>query len=369
MMKPYSNRLAAALAAVFFLSATLPAMSNQGPKPVVVTPTVDERIAFYSQKLKKHPTLFAVYPQLAAAYLDKARATNDVKWLQLAEANLHKSMQIQPNFEAYKIFAALYDYRHRFTEARKWGEKAEAADPTDTQVKALLVEADLGLGDMDTAMKRLPPLDSAPPDFFTAVAMATVLKAQQRYDEARVAYLKAEQFALEQYVTYLAVWARTNAAGMLIDSQQAAMALPDLEAASTMQKDNRELRRHWAEYYSAQGETARALEIVEALIKEAPHPSYHRQAHVLARKLGDAKAAQHHFAAAEKSYRLALKAKEIYPLGALAQLYCDADTRLDEALALARRNFSYKKDKEATDVLACVNSKMEQNKMEQKKKT
>ena len=359
-MKPCSNRFVFAFTAVFFL---LPTFAVQGLQEARI-PTVDERIDFYSKKLEKHPTLFAVYPLLAAAYLDKARATNDMKWLQLAETNLKKSHNLQPNFEASKIYTALYAYRHRFMEARQWGERAAPANPEDTQVKALLVEADLGLGEMDQAIKRLPPLDSIPRDFYTAVAMANVLKEKQHYTQARELYLKAEKFALEQNVTYLAVWARTNAAGMLIDAKQAVQALPDLEAATKMQKDNLELRRHWAEYYAAQGETAKALEIIEALLKELPHPAYHHQAYLLAQKLGDRKSSRRHFTAAEKGYRAPIKAEEIFTLGSLAQLYCDAGTRLDEAQALARRNLEYKRDKEATDTLACVENKINKKKEE-----
>lgn len=70
-----------------------------------------------------------------------------------------------------------------------------------------------------------------------------------------------------------------------------------------------------------------------------------------------------HFTVAEKGYRVPIKAKEIFTLGSLAQLYCDAGTRLDEALALARRNLEYKKDREATDTLACVDDKIKRKRI------
>lgn len=354
-MKHDSGRKLAALVAVFYILFSLSSVAAQAGKP---QPTVDERITFFVNKLEKHPTLFAVYPQLAAAYLDKARATHDTKWLKLAEENLDKSIRIQPNFDASKIYAALHAYRHYFAEARKYGAEAASALPEDPEVTALLVEADLGLGDIEQAEKRLPKLDSVPPDFHTAAAMANVLKAKHQYLEAREIFIKAEALALSQRVNILAVWSRTNAAGMLIDSNQAAKALPDLELANALQKDNVDLRRHWAEYYAALGEPGKALAIMEQLLKETPHPAFHHQAYLLSKKMGKRQVAKQHFAAAEKGYLKPIEEKEIFTLGSLAQLYCDAGTKLDEALVLARRNLEYKRDGEAVDAMTCVNDKI-----------
>ena len=354
MIKLDSTRIAAACVAMLGFLTPLTGQSAPEAPP---EPAVDQRIDYYNQKLVKHPTLFAVYVQLAAAYMEKARATNDPQWLKLAETNLEKSLKIQSNFEALKGMTALYDFRHRFAEALRWAERTKPG-PEETDVIALMVEARLGLGETEIAAQLLPPLDSQPKEFYTAASMAAVLKAQGRYNEAHAMFLKAEQFALAQKITSVAVWARTNAAGMLIDSGQAAKALPDLEAATAMQKDNPELRLHWAEYHEALDEPAKAYEILEALTKESAHPAYHHRAYKLARKLGDKAAAKRHLAAAEQNYRLPLKAKEIYTLGSLAQLYCDAGTRLNEALKLAQRNLEYKRDKEATDALACVQGKL-----------
>ena len=341
--------------ALFGAIAPLTALGVPPPPP---EPTVNQRITYYQRKLEKHPTLFAVYALLAAAYVDKARITGEPQWLRLAETNLEKSLKIQPNFDAYKGMAALYGFRHRFAEALRWAERTQPNEE-NTDITAIMVEARLGLGEIDQAEKLLPPWDANPKDFYTAASMAAVLKEKKLYNEARAAYIKAERFALEQKATSIAVWARTNAAGMLIDSGQADRALPDLEAATVMQKDNPVLRLHWAEYREALGESTRAYEILKTLAKETPHPAYSHRAYRLALKLDDPAAAKKYFTAAEQNYRRSLKEKEIYALGSLAQLYCDAGTRLDEALQLAQRNIKkYKRDKEATDTLACVESKL-----------
>lgn len=330
----------------------LPASAMAAPVPSIL----DQRIGYYERKLQKHPTLFVVHALLAAEYVEKTRVTGDPLWLRKAQASLERSLKIQPSFDGHKGMASLQNFRHRFAEALIWAQRTYP-QRDNTDITALMVDAHLGLGEVDQAEQLLPPLDSVPADFYTAAAMAAVLKVQARYDQARLAYLKAEEFALEQKVVPVAVWARTNAAGMLIDSGRAEQALADLELASARNKDDPELRLHWAEYHQARGDHRQALTILEALVKDAPRPSFHHRAYRVARELGDRAAAKRHFAAAERGYRRVLDAGEIYTLGSLAQLYCDAGVRLSEARRLAQRNLTYKRDKEATDTMACLASK------------
>ena len=303
-------------------------------------------------------TLFVVYTQLAAAYLDKAREDLNPKWLKLAEQNLEKSQKIYSNFDAYKGLEVLNAYRHHFAEARRWGEIAYKIAPDDYEVLAVLVEADLGLGDIDAAIKRLPPLTSEPQQFHIAVAMANVYKARHQYAEARKLFLIAEQFAKVQGYPYLELWSRTNAAGMLIDSGQPQAARADLEAATKMRKGDSILRLHWSEYHEGIGEPEKALGILESMLEDANHPSFHYRAYQLSKELGYAEKAKAHFAAAEKGYLLPLAQGEIYTLGSLALLYCAADTNLNKALELAQRNLKFKRDDEAQDALKCVKEKL-----------
>ena len=346
-------------ASIAFGIANLNVNAHAAPHVVPVPePTIDQRIDFYRKKLEQHPTLFVVYTQLAAAYLDKAREDLNPKWVKLAEQNLEKSQKIYSNFDAYKGLEVLNAYRHQFAEARRWGEIAYKISSEDYEVLAVLVEADLGLGDIPAAIKRLPPLGSEPQQFHIAVAMANVYKARHQYAEARKLFLLAEQLASVQGYRYLTVWARTNAAGMLIDSGQPQAALPDLQAATKIRKGDSILRLHWSEYHAGIGEPQKALGILESMLENANHPGFHYRAYLLAKELGYADKAKAHYAAAEKGYLLPLEQGEIYTLGSLAQLYCDADVNLQKALGLAQRNLEYKRDEEAQDALTCVKDKL-----------
>lgn len=351
------NNLVASCAAIVF-GVTLLSQNAHAQAPAIAEPTIDQRIEFYSKKLEQHPTLFVVYTQLATAYLDKAREDLDPKWLKLAEQSLEKSLKIYPNFDAYKGMEVLNAYRHHFAEARLWGEPAYQMVNDDYEVLAVLVEADLGLNEIEKAIKRLPPLNTESEHFHIVVAMANIHKARQEYDDARKKFLRAEQLARGRGYPYLALWARTNAAGMLIDSGRAKEARADLDAATAIRKGDSILRLHWSEYHEGIGEPEKALSIMESMLEDANHPSFHYRAYKLSKKLGYAEKAKAHFDAAEKGYLLPLEQGEIYSLGSLALLYCAADTNLDKALQLAQRNLEFKRDDEAQEALKCVKEKL-----------
>lgn len=356
MFRPLLARLLV-FSLLFGLGTSLSCLAQVGVKPEPEV-SIEQRIDFYTKKLQQHPTLFVVHTQLAAAYLDKARENLDPKWLKLAEQSLEKSLKIYPSFDGYKGMLALNAYRHRFADARKWGEQAHKTFPDDIEVIALLAEADLGLNEIAEAEKRIQPYSSNPEHFHIFTTQAMILKTKQQWDAAREKFMQAEQIAKVQGYPIAAVWARTNAAGMLIDSGRAKEARADLEAATAMRKGDTILRLHWAEYHEGVGELHKALSIVESMLEDADHPSFHARAYRLSLALGKKDAAKAHFDAAERGYLAPLDAGEIYSLGSLAQLYCDANVHLDKALAYAQRNLEFKRDDEAQEALKCVQDKL-----------
>lgn len=351
----HARLLACALLLGLCITPSIFAQVGAKPEPEV---SIEQRINFYTKKLQQHPTLFVVHAQLAATYLDKARESLDPKWLKLAEQSLEKSLKIYPSFDGYKGMLAFNAYRHRFAEARKWGEQAHKTFPEDIEVIALLIEADLGLNEIKVADQRLQPLLNLPEHFHILTSQALILKAKEQWDAAREKFLRAEQIANAQGFPVAAVWARTNAAGMLIDSGRAKEARVDLDAATAIRKGDAILRLHWAEYHDGLDEPAKALTILESMLEDAPHPSFHFFAYRMAQKLGDTKKAKAHYAAAEKGYLLPLEAGEIYSLGSLANLYCEADVNLQQALEYAQRNLQFKRDDEAQEALRCVQQKL-----------
>ncbi len=353
--------LTCAVAALSWLVCSALAASENPHDP-------DARIRFYEQKLAEHPRLFAGFAELGAAYLDKARETHDVTWTRKARQALERSLEIQPNLNALATMASLCNFLHRFECALEHAEHAVKARPDDPRILSLQVEANLGLGRLDDAARLL---DGGSPeggqrrgdDVVVSAARGRWLAEQQRYDEARDAFTTAAARARAAKATDLAIWAETNAAGMLLDSGRPEPALAHLESASALPAGERSiqnvLRIHWAEYHALAGEPERALAEYQALLAEQQDPELFRRAFVLARTLGRPDRAKQLFSAGERAAERIREAGEIFALETQARLYADAGVELDRAEQLARRNLEHKLDHSARETLAYVRSRRE----------
>ncbi|MCH8243139.1 MAG: tetratricopeptide repeat protein, partial [Planctomycetes bacterium] len=266
-----------------------------------------------------------MYAQLAEAYLQKARDTHDPTLLRKARKNLRRSIEIQPNFHAFKIFTALCNFSHRFEEALVWGARAAEGSPGDTAVTAMLVEASLGLGRYAAAKKLLPPNGAEPPDFYAAFSQARWLASQDRVDQAVDAFRKAARFARADHDRELVAYCWVSAAGILLDAGKPDRAREHLVKASTLDPCNVELQIHKAELLEADGQISEALLLYAKVIAISNNAEVHARAFALAKRLGEDLRAQKHFKAAEDGFLKALQAGEVYTLGALARLYDAAD--------------------------------------------
>jgi thioredoxin-like negative regulator of GroEL len=317
-----------------------------------LAPSTDERIEYYSQVITSDPNHYPSHALIGQAYFDKARETGDPQWLSKARAALKRSNDLQPNFEALRGMAAVSNHSHRFEEALRWAALAAQASPEDTLITAMRVEAHLGLGEADEARKLLPPSEPPPDDFYLAASLAQWLAAEGRSEEAASLFLAASKTAGSQNQQALATWALVSAAGVWLDGGQLERGRPLLSAAAKQAPADRFLRIHQAELAEAENRPEAALEIYEQLLREKSDAELHGRAFLLARQLMKDSVAQNHFEQAERIHLRAVESGEVYSLEGLARLYCDADVKLEDAVAFARRNLEHKRDRGAREVLA-----------------
>jgi hypothetical protein len=89
----------AVILAVAAVGGALSALSEERvePAPALVQSSavsVDATIAFYEDKVRQHPTLFAGFAALGSAYLDKARDTHNSAWLGMARNATTRSLEM-----------------------------------------------------------------------------------------------------------------------------------------------------------------------------------------------------------------------------------------------------------------------------------
>lgn len=320
--------------------------------PATAAPTTDQRIAYYAGRVTQHPRLYPVWAQLAEAYFDKAKQTWDPSWLANAHDAIARSRAIQDTYHALEIEAQIAAYTHRFTDALTWARMAEAAAtyPPDTHMRAIEVEALVGLGEIDEARQLVPPEGAKIDDFFVAASLAKIASEDQRFDQAARDYLAAARLAGRLQAAPLVAWAEAMAGGMYVDAKDYAAALPHLDAARQAGGCMEETV-HRGELLAATGRLRAALALYEQALARRPDPHLHHAAFKVAQQLGDQATARQHYRAAEQIYRSVIGQHQIYTLNGLAQLLLDGNGDAREALALARQNLAYKRDRQARAIL------------------
>jgi tetratricopeptide (TPR) repeat protein len=325
--------------------------------------SAEERIRYYSERVARSPWLYPMYTQLGLACLDRARETHDSTWLAKARTAEAAALALQDNFESLMAMVKIQNYAHRFADALRWGERAAAASVNgpylrDPTVSAALVEAHLGLGQLDAAGKLVPSSATAPADFQSAAALGAWLAAANRVDDAVQAYVRASRLARDEGVADSAAWAEAAAAGALLQAGRPAAARVHVEAAAALAPRLTVVRLRRAQLAEADARFADALAIYETILHEDPDPAIAVRAYAAARRCGDRSGAARHFAEAEQGLERAISAGEVYTLGPLAQLYATAGTHLDRALALANENLKWKRDRDAVATVAAVQAQL-----------
>lgn len=261
----------------------------------------ERRIRFYSEKVARHPNLAVAHARLGAAYLDKARDDRDVRWLDRACLALGRSLEIQPNFEAFEAMAAASNFMHDFDAAVRWAHRAARIHPGDTEIKALLMEAYLASGRHREASELLD-LDTPAVDFYDAAARGLWWTSRHRHANARRAFDDAARFAAAAGETRGVVWARVRAAGALIDAGRAEDAATLLDTAAALDPHDVLLGLYRARLAEARDQLERALELYESWLDDHASAEDRLRAAAIADRLGlDDRALDHHGRAVEAS--------------------------------------------------------------------
>lgn len=319
-------------AALTFLAAC----TGPPARSVHAVPSIEDRIAYHRVRLAEDPLLYPVWVELGHAYLDRARVTRDPEDVRLAEEAIARSLDIQPNYEAYCANAALYNFRHRFEEAAAWGIRAREAFPEDTSTLALLVESWVGLGRLDLADAELAA--SVGDDFHVASARGRFLAASGDVQGTVDAFLEAGAFAEDAGVMELVQWAHVRVAAAWIDSGKAECARASLDRAEAIDPTGVDVNVHRAEYEEALGDPVAALARYERVAVASGDPTVGVSAAVLAFRSRDEERGRLLAESAERALLRAESAGEVYTLGALARLYAACDPDLERARRYARRN-------------------------------
>jgi tetratricopeptide (TPR) repeat protein len=355
------------MATIVLYMALLSACAASKPSTQNLEPAdndnIDARIAFYEKKIADHPTVAAAHAKLGVSYLQKAKETHNVDWLQKAREATGKSIEIQPSLEAYRTMAAICSFAHQFACAVEWGQKAVRTYSQDFVSAAILADGYLRTGKPELAIETLTLKGSdAENSYELTEARGLIFSELGRMDEAREQYKKAHLLATKRGDRSLEMRAKVNLAGTYIDTQKADEArviLAEIQDTNGINKTVRDLvQLHRAELAQLDKEYDKALRLYEELGRDQDDPDLYRKCYHLALTIGDEAKAKALFKKSEDAALMILSKGEAFSLECLANLYAEAGVNLAQAEKYALRNLEIKQDSSARETLNYVRERL-----------
>ena len=323
----------------------------------------ERAIQTMQSRVQSAPKDPAAYASLGAAFFQRARETGDVEDFQLAEQALNKSLALNnADFSAepaYSTMAEVCMGEHRFSDAITYAQKALALGSGDLSSFAIVGDANADMGEYERAAIAYSRLD------LSGESAAQPRNVYVR--DSRTSYLKFVSgdtpgaIRLMQSAVVAGTEARLpaeNLAWLYYELGEYEFQAGDIGAANHAYLTA--LNIHPGDYRALaglgklrgnQGRYDEAIKLYQSAIAVVPMPMY-------VAELGDIYNKAGNMAEAKKQYQLV---EYIGMLGHINQVlhnrdlalfYADHDIKLDEALALARKEFEVRHDIYTWDVLA-----------------
>ncbi len=313
------------------------------------TDSTNPKIEAAQKLIQSSPKEPKGYTQLAIAYIRLARETGDFSLNSKAQTAIEKALQIaSTDISALKLQASLHLTFHRFSEALEAGQKLNTEFPNDDFVYGVLTDANVELGNYKEAID-------------AAQKMVDLKPNMSSY--ARVAHIRSlhgdHQGAVEMFKT---------AARTADPTDKEAQSWCLVQLGDELWKNGKyveaekvfdEALQNFPNYHLAiagKGRVRAAQNDFEAALKHLTDANNRVPNVETAILLGDIYTKQGNSEKAKQQYDLVEVIEQKIGVNndqkRLALLWADHDTRLDEALTIAKRESEIRKDIFTADTLA-----------------
>ncbi|HEX9963233.1 MAG TPA: tetratricopeptide repeat protein, partial [Pyrinomonadaceae bacterium] len=291
------------------------------------------------------------YNLLAAAFMQKARETGDFSLNARAEESLKHSFRVAPdNYEGTKLQAALLLNYHRFPEALKAAQRAQAVNPRDHDVYGAMVDALVELGDYKNAVDAAQKMVDLKPNTASYSRISYLRSLHGDTKGAIEAMKMAVESASPQNPENIA-WCRVHLGDELMNDGQLKEAEREYDHALYLFPEYHPALAAKARARYAAGDFDNAIIFYKRAAERVPLPEYIAPLGDLYAKLGRADEAKQQYEQVEFIEKMGEAGAETYSRQ-IALFWADHDLRLDEALAAAERERATRSDIYTYDVLA-----------------
>lgn len=322
--------------------------------------TLQREIAFYQERIQKHPQEGLDSAYLAKAYLQMARATRNDHWYLLAEQSARRSLANLPfgNDGAMLVLAQVANAKHDFPEAIRLAQEVRRSQSGNQDALSILVSANLAMGKVDVAKEfadrlvgRIPSLNS-----LTLRALVHVALGE---DEAAIADFQQALAAEEPKELGSSAWARALLGEFYADRGKHQLARQLYQEALRILPEYSLALVHLAELSTRRGKYREAADYYERVLGKSQ--SENVLDHVALQGIAQVKSLQGDRAEAvalwEKAEGLFRDRQTLSDFGhrrelALLLLQRGHEDDLAEALSLMQAEVEVRRDAETLDILA-----------------
>jgi tetratricopeptide (TPR) repeat protein len=308
---------------------------------------LDRTINAMNARLAAKPDDAAAAVTLADALLRQTRVKGNAGFAMRAEAALQHVLASDPqHFQARRMLAAVYLSQHRFRDALRAAEQCQQARPDDAWLFGVIGDAHLELGEYDQAFAAFDQMLAHRPD---AAGYGRASYARELQGDLAGA-LKLMQMALDATSPRdpeSLAWHHAQLGHLYFGTGRIAQARREFEHADFVFPGHPFAQDGLARVADAEGDSARALTIVNSLIDTAPTPAALAFAGDLLSKLGRRDEAERKYELAEAAWR-----SDAPEPAKLAVFLADRGRKLDDAVRLAEGASAARDDIFTNDALA-----------------
>jgi len=310
----------------------------------------DRHISMAQAVITRAPESPDGYNQLAAAYTQKARETGDFGYYARVEAALKRSFEVVPdNHDATKMQAYLLLAYHRFSEALPVARRAVEQKPKDYEAYGAVVDALVELGRYDEAKVAVQAMLDVRP-YTASYARASYLRSLYGDTEGAIEAMRLAVQSANPGDPESVAWCRVHLGDELMNAGKRAEAEREYDHALFLFPDYHLALAAKARARLAANDTEGAVEFYKRAQARVPAPE-------TAIALGDIYTKSGRAEDAKKQFELVEFVERTGASGGtysrhLALFWADHDMKLDEALAVARRERETRADIYTSDVLA-----------------
>jgi tetratricopeptide (TPR) repeat protein len=315
-------------------------------------------------RVKRNPEDHAGYAELGAAFLQKGRETADAADYELSKGALEKSLDLLSNDPAAAFamtqMAVVCMVEHRFEDAESWAQKALALGSGDPAPWAIAGDALADIGDYKGALEAYSRLKSS-----YGSQDENLAHSYQR--DSRMSFLRFvvgdTQGAIQLMRSALRTAMETHMPGENIAWSQYQLGEEFFLAGETNAAEKAYVAslEECPNYYRAlaglakvrasQDKFADAVTLYKEAIARVPYPEYAAALGDIYQRLGRLEDAKKQFELVEFIGYLSQINQQIHNRD-LALFYADHEMKLQQSLALARRELEVRRDIYTWDVLA-----------------